>query len=158
MHENKQKISQYKYVQSSIEQLWSTNASTHYSKITVHSASFQVLCLGKPEFEDPVGVVAPAYENHSVPDAKMVNAWDDEHSPRSILLQVLILDCKTVIFTIAVASAYKKRREMRLICTKYERKRQYVDYSSVPTQPKLTFYKSVAKTADPTITNNFGEG
>lgn len=53
---------------------------------------FQVEGLCKPEFEDPVSVVAPAHENHSVPDTKMVNAWNDEHSPWSVLLQVLVLD------------------------------------------------------------------
>lgn len=46
--------------------------------------------------------MAAAHENHSVPDAKMVNAWDDEHSAWSILLQVLVLDSQTVIFTMAV--------------------------------------------------------
>jgi len=56
----------------------------------------------KPELEDAVGVVTSAHEDHPVPDAEMVDAWDDEHSSWGILLQVLVLNRQAVIFAVQI--------------------------------------------------------
>lgn len=66
---------------------------------TGESTSFLTnLLANAPEFEDAISVVTPPYKNHSVPDAKVVDARNDEHATWGILLEMLVLDGKTIVF------------------------------------------------------------
>lgn len=42
--------------------------------------------------------MTPPYKYHPVPDAEVVDAGNDEHAPWGILLEMLVLDGKTIVF------------------------------------------------------------
>lgn len=50
-----------------------------------------------PELKYAVGVVTAANKYHAVPYAKVIHARNYEHSAWRVLLEVLVLNCETVV-------------------------------------------------------------